>query len=102
MSYVRDSFFYARSFVSDADLNTQALHWLTTVANVRLHGTLKEVPLVRFERERPVLGPLAERPGSVVLPALPGLAVDGAPVSRQVVVEQRSLAAYDRLAEVGG
>ena len=36
--------------MSDEDLNEQALHWLETVANVRVHGTLKEVPLIRFER----------------------------------------------------
>ena len=49
--------------MSDEDLNDQALHWLETVANV---GTLKEVPLVRFERERLLLGPLAERAGCAV------------------------------------
>lgn len=102
VSYIRSGFFYARSFVSDADLNAQALHWLATVANERLHGTLREVPLVRFERERHELGPLAGRPASVVLPSPSGLEMGGAPVSRRLVVEQRSLAEYGRLVEVEG
>ena len=43
--YLRESFFYGRTFTSDDDLNAQALHWLETEANVRSHGTLKERPL---------------------------------------------------------
>ena len=99
--YLRDGFFYGREFVSDEDLNDQALHWLETVANVRVHGTLKEVPLVRFERERLLLGPLAERPYSGVLsvPSEPAEEVLSTP---QVVVERRSLAEYGRLGEVRG
>ncbi len=60
--YLRESFFYGRTFTSDDDLNAQALHWLETEANVRSHGTLKERPLDRFERERLLLEPLATRP----------------------------------------
>ena len=37
--YLRESFLYGRTFVSDADLNAQVLTWLDTVANVRVHGT---------------------------------------------------------------
>jgi transposase len=62
VSYVRSSFFYGRTFTSDADLNAQAQHWLDTVANVRIHGTLKERPLDRLERELGDLKPLALRP----------------------------------------
>lgn len=62
VSYVRSSFFYGRTFTSDADLNAQAQHWLDTVANVRIHATLKERPVVRLERELPDLKPLAMRP----------------------------------------
>ena len=43
--YLRESFFYGRTFTSDDDLDAQALHWLETEANVRSHGTLKERPL---------------------------------------------------------
>ena len=44
--YLRESFFYGRTFTSDDDLNAQALHWLETEANVRSHGTLKERPSI--------------------------------------------------------
>lgn len=62
VSYVRSSFFYGRTFTSDEDLNRQARHWLDHVANVRVHGTLKERPVDRFEHERDLLKPLALRP----------------------------------------
>ena len=55
--YLRESFFYGRTFTSDDDLNAQALHWLETEANVRSHATLKERPLDRFERERLLRSP---------------------------------------------
>ena len=61
--YVRDSFFYGRTFVNDADLNEQADRWVEGTANVRLHGTTRERPLDRFERdERQALRPLALQP----------------------------------------
>ena len=60
--YVRSSFFYGRTFTSDSDLNHQARHWLDHVANVRIHGTLKERPIERLERERGELRPVAPRP----------------------------------------
>jgi hypothetical protein len=52
VSYIRRNFFYGRSFASDDDLNAQVLGWLDTVANVRIHGTLRERPADRFESER--------------------------------------------------
>lgn len=70
--YLRESFFYGRTFTSDSDLNHQARHWLDHVANVRIHSTLKERPLDRLERERAELTPLALRPyRSYVLPPKP-------------------------------
>ncbi len=61
--YVRGSFFYGRTFVNDADLNEQADRWAEGTANVRLHGTTRERPLDRFERdERQTLRPLALQP----------------------------------------
>lgn len=68
ISYVRSSFFYGREFVSDDDLNARARRWLDTVANVRVHGTLKQRPVVRFEDERGWLLPLAGRPLSLGRP----------------------------------
>jgi len=37
--YVRENFFYGRTFLNDEDLNSQAEQWLQRVANVRVHGT---------------------------------------------------------------
>ena len=92
--YLRGNFFYGREIVSDDDLNAQARHWLDEVANVRVHGTLQERVSERFARERPLLGPLAPRPYTSVVPrdepqqapertprALPGIAVQRRPLS---------------------
>lgn len=96
--YVRSSFFYGREFVSDDDLNARARLWLDTVANVRVHGTLMERPVARFEDERRRLLPLASRPyRSVVAVAAPQTVPNsGGPL---VAVERRPLAEYARIAE---
>lgn len=61
--YLRQSFFYGRTFLNDADLNTQGERWLAETANVRRHRTLGESPQVRFERdEQAALQPLATVP----------------------------------------
>jgi transposase len=99
IGYVRQGFFYGRSFLNDADLNAQALSWLTQTANVRRHRTTTEAPRVRFERdERVLLRPLAMHPyRSLVMaaskPSLPRQ--PRAPVL--LTVERRPLAFYDRL-----
>ena len=60
--YVRGNFVYGRTFLHDADLDHQRQLWLERVANVRLHGTTRERPRVRFDREeRFLLQPLAAR-----------------------------------------
>src|SRR5690606_29460742 len=54
--YIRGNFFQGLSFNSLRDLNAQARTWLDHVANVRVHGTTREVPFVRWqERERSAL-----------------------------------------------
>jgi len=58
---VRQGFFYGRSFVSDEDLNAQALSWMAHTANVRMHRTILEAPQTRFERDE-LLKPLAMQP----------------------------------------
>jgi transposase len=93
--YVRESFFYGREFLNDADLNQQALSWVAHKANLRVHRTTGEVPQVRFDRdERSVLKALAPRPyrsviqipsrGRELLPGLPS-------------VERRPLTLYSRI-----
>lgn len=95
--YMRQSFVYGRTFVSDEDLNARVLDWLETTANVRIHGTLKERPNDRFERERGALKPLAARPyRSVVLPpqrpkttlnvAVPAIRVERRPLTEYAQV----------------
>lgn len=102
VSYVRKSFFYGREFTSDSDLNAQALSWLNQVANPRVHGTLKERPIDRFELERGELGPLALRPyRSYVLTKEPKKPSRGRTTLPQIEVERRPLEAYARVAEAG-
>ena len=97
--YVRDSFFYARQFTSDEDLNDQAVAWLERVANVRLHRTIGERPLDRFERdEEGVLQPLATRPYLSLLASKTNQPRRSAQVP-SVAVQRRSLQVYGRLAE---
>ena len=97
IGYVRESFFYGRPFLNDADLNVQALSWLERTANVRTHRTTAELPRVRFDRdERLLLKPLAPRRyRSLVLAAKP---TPSQPSFPSLSVERRSLASYDRLA----
>ena len=100
--YLRDSFLYGRTFLSDADLNAQVLDWLATVANVRQHATTKWIPAERFAQvEQPLLRPLPSRPyRSLVLPAarVPAPERAGLP---HVAVERRTLATYAALAAGG-
>ena len=101
--YVRENFVYGRDFAGDADLDAQAEHWLDTVANLRTHGTTKQRPIDRFQREeQSLLLPLASRRyRSLVL--LPEHRVQrpqsvGVP---GVTVERRPLAQYTALAGGG-
>ncbi|WP_026963121.1 IS21 family transposase [Alicyclobacillus herbarius] len=50
IGYIRQSF-WPVSFVDLDDLNRQAAVWRDTVANVRIHGTTREQPQVRFQAE---------------------------------------------------
>jgi transposase len=99
IGYVRQSFFYARSFLNDVDLNAQALFWLNHTANLRRHRTTGEGPRVRFERdERVRLKALAPRPyrSLTVVATKPTRAAQAR--SPVLLVERRPLASYDQLA----
>lgn len=100
--FVRGSFFYGREFVSDDDLNGQADHWLGHKANVRIHRTTGEQPLLRFERdERALLLPLAQRTySSLVLPLEPRRQPTRL-LTPIVPVERRPLATYAAIAGGG-
>jgi transposase len=91
--YLRESFFYGRTFLNDADLNAQAERWLATIANRRLHRTVSEAPQQRFERdERFALKPLAQSP----YPRLYCVAPTPAPrkMPYPIEVERRPLSVY--------
>jgi transposase len=97
VGYVRESFFYGREFLNDADLNAQVQSWTAQKANARVHRTTGEVPRVRFERdERRLLKPLALEPYRCVSQ----LQLPQTPQSQRSLlpnVERRSLAVYGRL-----
>ena len=111
--YLRDSFLYGREFLGDGDLAAQALQWQDGTANTRVHGTTKEVPRERFERdERAVLQPLAAHPyRALVLTAeritsarqcpllTPLTSIPTSPATPPITVERRGLAAYAELVE---
>jgi transposase len=99
--YVRGNFVYGRTFLHDADLDQQRQRWLDRTANVRVHGTTRERPRVRFDREeRFLLQPLAARRyTSLIVDRPTTTAVTSPPAPRPVVtVEKRPLVAYARLA----
>ena len=98
--YVRESFFYGRTFLNDADMNAQALSWLARTANVRIHRTTAEAPRIRFDRdERVLLKSLALQPyRSMLLPRATQPAQPYYPLVASV--ERRPLAWYDRLTGV--
>jgi transposase len=102
IGYVRQGFFYGRSFLNDADLNAQALSWLTQTANLRVHRTTAEAPRLRFEREeRVLLRPLAPRPyRSLVMAATQPERPRQSRTPTLLTVERRPLAWYDRLTGV--
>jgi len=52
VKYIRGNFWPGLEFTDLADLNRQALEWLKTVANVRLHGTTHTVPFDRLPQEK--------------------------------------------------
>ena len=63
VGYVKHNAIAGRSFASWGALEAHLAWWMRDVADVRVHGTTGEVPMVRFEREeRQALRPLNGRP----------------------------------------
>ncbi len=98
--YLRSNFVYGRTFLHDADLDHQQQLWLERVANVRMHGTTRERPCDRFDREeRLLLQPLTPRRyTSLILDATPRSMPACRAPRPLVTVEKRALAAYAQLA----
>jgi hypothetical protein len=63
VKYVKRNFMPGRRFVDIVDVQTQLDEWNATIADQRVHGTTHEQPVVRFEREKGHLIPLAGQPG---------------------------------------
>jgi transposase len=100
--YLRGNFVYGRTFLHDADLDQQRQAWLDRVANVRLHGTTRERPRDRFDREeRFLLQPLAGRRYTSLVVERPARVGTRRAPRPMVVVEKRSLTAYAQLAGGG-
>jgi transposase len=63
VGYVKHNALAGRSFNSFADVQRHLAWWTSHVADRRIHGTTREQPIVRFERdERAALRPLPARP----------------------------------------
>ena len=65
--YIRQGFFLARSFRNLDDLNSQLDHWLSRIANPRVHASIRRVINEAFAEERPHLRPLPLAPFRSVL-----------------------------------
>jgi len=59
--YIEHNFLAGREFEDMEDLNQKADAWRANTANVRIHGTLRERPMDRLQRERPYLIALPQR-----------------------------------------
>jgi len=49
VKYVKQDCLYGETFSDRTAVRTHVLDWLKTVANIRIHGTTGEQPIVRFE-----------------------------------------------------
>jgi transposase len=60
MDYIDESFLRGRVFEDLDDLNAQGLHWMETVANVRIHGTTQRRPVDLFIQDKESMRSLSE------------------------------------------
>jgi transposase len=66
VGYVKHNALAGRSFASFEELQRHLATWMVEVADRRIHGTTRERPAIRFERdERQALRPLPARPLAV-------------------------------------
>lgn len=67
VKYVKGNFLPTRDFRDLVDGNAQLAEWALTTAGLRIHGTTKEQPLVRFQEvERALLEKLPDVPPEIV------------------------------------
>ncbi len=105
--YVRDNFYRplaTKLNAADLNLNVETTNiecqqWLDTVANQRLHDTIKEKPADKLIQERPYLQTLPPK----LLPALPQVAASDVSVFEEALDEMplhHELSVYEQLLEV--
>jgi len=58
VDYVQENALKGRTFSSLPEQNDHLLHWESTIADTRIHGTTRKQVCKLFEEERPALGPL--------------------------------------------
>jgi transposase len=51
VKYVENNGFYGEEFANWGELQRYTLEWLDTIANLRVHGTTKQIPKVLFDNE---------------------------------------------------
>jgi transposase len=68
IKYIKGNFLAGRDFKDFEDLQRQAMDWLETVANVRIHGTTRQRPIDRFQEEKDKLMSLPEKGYDVISP----------------------------------
>jgi len=69
IKYIRSNFLSGRKIkIAWPDIQCDAYHWRNETANVRIHGTTRERPIDRFEKEKPFLMglPSADYDASIV------------------------------------
>jgi len=62
VKYFRRNFLPGRTFIDYEDFQAQLGQWMTTIADMRVHGTTHERPIDRFAGEREAMVPIAGRP----------------------------------------
>jgi hypothetical protein len=62
VKYFKGNFLPGREFVDDVHLHEQLVERMTTIADVRIHGTTHERPIDRFAQERAALLPTGGQP----------------------------------------
>jgi transposase len=65
VGYVKKNFLVGQEFTDFSQVNPAVRQWLDTVANVRLHGTVKQKPAELFQKEKPSLQRLSIQPYDV-------------------------------------
>jgi transposase len=67
VGYVKKNFLGGLQIPDFSAVNPAALHWLDTIANVRVHGATRKQPIELFKVEKPAMRALPEAPYDVAV-----------------------------------